>query len=66
MRIRQGYDLAAVAWVCQDFLITSHGGIENDFGDTMTIGADGDALEDGTVRQSQNCMGRRIGSFREK
>ena len=55
VRIGQGDQLAQVGRIGQDLLITAHGGIENDFANARTIGADRDTPEDGTVFQDQNC-----------
>jgi len=60
VRISKRDDLAAVAGIGEDLLIARHGSVEDDLGDGMSICADGDALEDGTVRQGQNCGRSRI------
>src|SRR5690606_3221165 len=54
MRISERDNLSVVARVGQDFLITRHGRIEDNLGDAITIGANRDTPEDGTVRQGKN------------
>src|SRR5690606_41936722 len=54
MRIGKRDDLPVVARVGQDLLITRHGRVEDNLGDAITIGADRDTPEDGTVRQGKN------------
>src|SRR3546814_3973637 len=58
MRIGKGNDLPVVAGIGQDFLISRHGCVENDFGDAITIGDDRDTLEDGTDCHGKHCCGR--------
>ena len=52
--IRQGYDLPAVGGIRQDFLVTGHRGVEDDFADSLAVGADRCAPKNGSVLQSQN------------
>ncbi len=39
MRVSESDDLAAIAWIGEDFLVAGHGGIEYDFASRMTNGA---------------------------
>src|SRR5690606_27659678 len=59
--VSQGNDLPVVAGVSQDFLITGHGGVEDDLSYAVTIGADRNAMKQGTVSQSKDCSGGRVG-----
>jgi hypothetical protein len=49
MRVSQGDDLAGIRWIGQDFLITRHGGIENDFARRVTGSANGNTFKDCSV-----------------
>lgn len=49
--VSQGDNLAAVARIGQDFLITRHGGVKNNLGHTVAIGANRLASEDSSVCQ---------------
>ncbi len=49
--VSQGDNLAAVARIGQDFLITRHGSVKNNLGHTVAIGANRLASEDSSVCQ---------------
>ena len=61
MRIGEGDDLLTVAWVGQDFLVTRHGGVENDLANSAAAGANRDSGENRTVSERQNGLG--VGSL---
>jgi len=54
MRISQTNDLAGVAGVGEDFLITGEAGIENDFAAAARDGAGGAAVKGAPVFQSES------------
>ena len=49
VRIRQGDNLAAVGGIREDFLVTGHCRIENNFADGLAVGTDGGALKYGAI-----------------
>jgi len=51
MRIGQGNDLARIAWVGQDFLVTGHRGIEHDLANRMAGGTDRIATKNRAVSE---------------
>ena len=51
MGVGQCDDLAAVAGISKDFLISGHGGIENHLSHRMAFRTDRHALKDGSVRE---------------
>jgi hypothetical protein len=53
MRIGESDDLPAVGRIGKDLLVTGHCGIENDFADSLAVGTNGDAMENGAILQSQ-------------
>src|SRR3546814_4149512 len=53
VRIRERHDLLAVRRIRQDFLISGHRRIENDFTHGLTVTADGNTLENGTIGEGE-------------
>ena len=53
LRVGHGDDLAAVAGIGEDLLITGHRGVETDLAVDLSVGAERRAGENGTVFQSQ-------------
>ena len=54
VRIRQGDDLAAVARVGEDFLVTGHRGVEHHFAGRVAGGADRISFENRAIGEGQD------------
>ena len=60
MRVGKGNDLAAVTGVCQDFLITRHRRIENNFATGMAFSSNGNTMKNGAISEckyGRRCIG---------
>ncbi len=64
MRISQTDDLAGVAGVGENFLISGEAGVENDFATVARDGAGGAAIKDAAVFQRKGC--RSVRNFRQR
>ena len=42
-------NLLVIGWIRENFLVTGHRRVENDFSDGLTSGADGDSFKDRAV-----------------
>src|SRR5690554_2071987 len=66
MRIGKRDDLAVVAGISQNFLVSRHCGIEQNFSHSMAACTDRNTLENSTISQSEYCYRRTLGSPRKK
>lgn len=55
MRIGETDDLPGIAWVCENFLITSKAGVENDFAAAARYRARRPAIKYAPVLERQSC-----------